>query len=164
VPKIPSVSRRTFITAGSVATAVGALELTGGLSIAPNRAAAATLTPSDIQFDVGQFIAPAQTWDGVTFQMPPVHTVYLTAKLTHHPNKAGRQVLTRALNQLEKAYPWSAAGLITFVAYGLPYFNRLDQDLVASMMPRLVSDNTRWATGSRSCGTTCRSSSRATTC
>jgi hypothetical protein len=128
-----------------VATAVGALELTGGLSIAPNRAAAATLTPSDIQFDVGQFIAPAQTWDGVTFQMPPVHTVYLTAKLTHHPNKAGRQVLTRALNQLEKAYPWSAAGLITFVAYGLPYFNRLDQDLVASMMPRLVSDNTRWA-------------------
>lgn len=143
--KIPAVSRRTFLAAGSVATAVGALELTGGLSTVPNRAAAATLDPSDIQFDVGNFIQPAQTWDGITYQMPPVHTVFLTAKLTHHPNKAGKAVLTRALNQLENNYPWSAAGLVTFVSYGLPYFNRFDPAIVEPQMPKLAGDPTRWA-------------------
>jgi hypothetical protein len=132
------------MAAGSVATAVGALELTGGLGTVPNRAHADTAAPSDIQIDVGRFIAPPQTWDGVTFQMPPVHTVFLTARLRHKPTRTGRHELDRALTKLENAYPWSAAGLITFVAYGLPYFARLDPTLVGSHMPRLVSDPTRW--------------------
>jgi hypothetical protein len=80
----------------------------------------------------------------VTFQLPPVHTVFLAAKLEHKPNRAGRHELDRALTRLENAYPWSAAGLITFVAYGLPYFNRLDPALVDSHMPRLLADPTRW--------------------
>jgi hypothetical protein len=123
---------------------VSALELTGALSTAPNRAHADTLTPPDIQFDMGDVIAPPQTWDGVTFRLPPVHTVFLTAKLEDKPNRAGRHELDRALTRLENAYPWSAAGLITFVAYGLPYFNRLEPAPVDSHMPRLVSDPTRW--------------------
>jgi hypothetical protein len=64
-----------------------------------------TLTPSDIQFDIGDVIAPPQTWDGVTFQLPPVHTVFLTAELEHKPNRAGRHELDRALTRLENAYP-----------------------------------------------------------
>src|SRR5215470_8478003 len=48
--------RRKFIAAGTVTTAVSALELAGALTTAPARADAATLAPSDIQFAVGDFI------------------------------------------------------------------------------------------------------------
>ncbi|HEX3649934.1 MAG TPA: hypothetical protein VHV49_16020 [Pseudonocardiaceae bacterium] len=138
-------NRRRFIVAGSAATAINALALTGSLGTIPERAEAATLAnPSDIQFDVGAFIQPAQTWDGITFQMPPVNTVFLTAALRRAPDLGGQQVIKRALNKLENAYPWSAAGLITFVSYGLPYFQRLDPTIVAAHMPRLASDQTRW--------------------
>jgi hypothetical protein len=137
-------NRRKFIAAGSITTAASALTLTGGLSTVPVRAAAATLDPSDIQFAIGDFIAPAQTWDGVEFRMPPVQTVFLTAKLSRTPTAADQQELQRALNQLESNYPWSAAGLLTLISYGLPYFNRFDPAVVASVMPRLASDPTRW--------------------
>jgi hypothetical protein len=130
---------------GSAATAINALAITGALGTVPERAEAATLaTPSDIQFDIGAFIQPAQTWDGVTFQMPPVNTIFLTFRLQRAPTAADQQALKRALNKLEAAYPWSASGLITLVAYGLPYFRRLDQTIVAAHMPRLASDPNRW--------------------
>lgn len=145
---LPSFNRRKFVAAGSVAAAAGALDLAGGLSTVPERAAAATLAltpPSDIQFDIAGYIEPARTWQGITFQMPPVHTVFLTAKLRGRPTHAGKVELRRALNQLEANYPWSASGLITFLSYGLPYFNRFDPALVASQMPKLLSDQTRFA-------------------
>jgi hypothetical protein len=143
--RTPSFSRRTFIAGGSVATAVAALELTSSLATTPARANADTLTPSDIQFDIGNFIAAAQTYEGITYQMPPVHTVFLTAQLKRTPTKADRTELKRALTKLENAYPWGAEGLVTYAAYGVPYFNRLDPDLVASHMPHLLSDPTRYA-------------------
>ncbi len=130
--------------------AVGALELTGQLAGIPQRAYAAT-TPSDIQFDIGAFLTtPPQTSDtGVVFQMPPVHTTFLTAALKRTPTKADQTEMGRVLSTLETYYPWGATHLVTFVAYGLPYFRRLPGGLpgtlVASRMPRLLSDTSRYA-------------------
>jgi len=143
VDTTPSVNRRNFLVVGSLATAVTVLQLTGGLATVPNRAYADTITPSDMQFDIGDFITAPQTIDGVTLQMPPVHTLFLTAQLVRRPSPADQTELDRTLNAMETAYPWSAAGLITFVSYGLPYFNRLNQNVVTANMPHLLSDTTR---------------------
>ena len=48
--------------------------------------------------------------------------------------------MNRALGLLEQHYPWGASHLVTFVAYGLPYFGRLPRNLVARHVPRLASD------------------------
>src|ERR1700723_1137991 len=69
---------------------------------------------------------PPQTYgSGVEFQMPPVHTVFLTAALNGTPTKKGQSAVSRAVEVIEEFYPWGAASLLTFVAYGLPYFSRL---------------------------------------
>jgi hypothetical protein len=145
VDRIPSVNRRNFIVVGSLATAVTALQLTGGLATIPNRANADTLpAPSDIQFDTGAFCAAPQTLQGIVMAMPPVHTLFLTAQLLRRPTRLDQIELDRVLTALETAYPWGAAGLITFVSYGLPYFQRLDQSVVTANLPRLSTDPTRF--------------------
>jgi hypothetical protein len=135
--------------AGVLAAAVGAIEAAGPLAFVPQRALAAA-TPSDIQFDIAKFLSvPPQTYgSGVEFQMPPVHTVFLTAALQRTPTVADQTEMDRVLAALERYYPWGAANLVTFVAYGLPYFHRLPGgvkgQLVASHMPRLASDTSRY--------------------
>jgi hypothetical protein len=61
----------------------------------------------------------------------------------------GRRALLNALAALESTYQFHAAGIISFLSYGIPYFNRLPGgmagSLVSSHMPRLTSDNTRFA-------------------
>ena len=56
--------------------------------------------------------------------------------------------MRRVLQVLEQYYPWGAAGLVTFVAYGLPYFTRLPGGLrgtlVSQHMPRLLPDPDRY--------------------
>jgi hypothetical protein len=144
VDKIPAVNRRKFLVVGSLATAMTALQMTGAISTVPDRATAATnpnLSPSDIQFDIGAFTAPPQTSSNfVTFAMPPVHTVLLTAQLLRKPTVADQTEFNRALAALESAYPWSAGGLITFVSYGLPYFNRLNQTVVNANVPKVAAN------------------------
>jgi hypothetical protein len=54
-------------------------------------------------------------------------------------------VLSGALNTIEGAYPFSPSGIFSFVSYGLPYFNRLPGQIVATNMPRLLSDKSRYA-------------------
>lgn len=144
------ISRRTVLRqAGVLAGAVAALQAAGRLALIPERALAAA-APSEIQFDIARFLAvPPQTYgSGVEFQMPPVHTVFLTAALRHTPAKADQAELDRVLGALELAYPWGAANLVTFVSYGLPYFRRLPGGLrgalVAGHMPRLRSDTSRY--------------------
>jgi len=150
VEPTPVISRRKALKhAGALATALGALELTGPLGWAPNRAYAEA-TPSDIQFDIGAFLTTGpQTTDGVTFQMGPVHTIFLTARLLRTPNRNDQAEMRRVLSQLEASYPWGATHLVTFVSYGLPYFRRLPGGLngtiVSSRMPRLLSNNSRFA-------------------
>lgn len=146
--KIPFVNRRSFIVAGSLATAFTALEMSGALSTAPNRAvadsSAAAPKPSDVQFDIGNFLtSPVTTTNNVTFQMPPVHTAFLTAQLFRRPFLADQAELNRALTALEVAYPWGAGNLVTFVAYGIPYFNRLNPAVVAAQVPKLASNHAR---------------------
>jgi hypothetical protein len=141
--------RAALRQAGALAAAVAALEAAGPLAFVPQRALAAT-APSDIQFDIAAFLSsPPQTFgSGVEFQMPPVHTVFLTAALQRTPAKPDQAELDRVLAALEQAYPWGAANLVTFVSYGVPYFTRLPGglrgSLVSGHMPRLVSDTSRY--------------------
>ena len=136
------MSRRTALKrAGALAVAFGALGAVGPFSFAPERAGASTV-PSDIQFDISPFLlVPPQNYGSdVQFQMPPVHAVFLTAALERTPTRADQAEMNRALGVLEQHYPWGAAHLLAFVAYGLPYFGRLPGSLVARHMPRLASD------------------------
>ena len=141
--------RAALKQAGVLAVAVGALEATQSLAIVPQRALAAA-SPPDIQFDISAFLAvPPRTYgSGVRFQMPPVHTMFLTAVLERRPTRADQAEMNRALGVLERFYPWGAAHLVTFVAYGLPYFGRLPGGpqgrLVSRHMPRLLSDTSRY--------------------
>jgi hypothetical protein len=144
------MTRRSVLKqAGVLAVAVGALEAAESLAVVPQRALAAA-SPSDIQFDISAFLAvPPQTYgSGVRFQMPPVHTIFLTAALERTPTRADQAEMHRALRVLERVYPWGAAHLVTFVAYGLPYFDRLpggpQGGLVSRHMPRLRSDTSRY--------------------
>jgi hypothetical protein len=130
-----SVSRRNILIGGALTAAATALEMTGAVSTIPARAEVAA-SPSDIQFDVGAFSSPPTTVSGIQVAFPPVHTVFLTARLLRKPGVADQNELKRVLAQLEASYPWGAASLFTFVAYGRPYFNRLNQTLVNATIPR----------------------------
>jgi hypothetical protein len=139
------VSRRTALkigAAGALATQAGMLET---LATMPNRLALAAGTLPNIQFDIGNFIPPAFTVEGVLVRFGPVFTAFFPGKLTRTPVLDDQKRLENALGRLEQAFPFSPKGLFAMVAYGLPYFKRLPQSLVASHMPRLLSDNTRWA-------------------
>ena len=152
VPEIMSeiasrpISRRKVLAVGALgiaASTLGALEV---LSPVPNRLAhAAPPHLPDIQFDISNYIGPITTIDGVQVRFGPVHTLFLTAQLTRRPDKRDQQLLSDALNTIEATYPFSPGGIFTFVSYGLPYFARLPQALVSSDMPRLLSDNARFA-------------------
>src|SRR3984885_15676158 len=144
------ITRRDVLkSGGALVAAVAALEAVGPFSFLPERANAAT-SPSDTQFDISAFLSvPPQTFgSGVEFQMPPVHTVFLTAALTGTPTFQGQSAVSRAVERIEEAYPWGAASLVTFVSYGLPYFAKLPGgltgSLVSSHMPRLASDSGRY--------------------
>src|SRR5487761_1391896 len=145
----PMTRRTALKRAGALAAALAALEIAEPLSAVPERALAAT-SPADIQFDISAFLsAPPNTYgSGVLFQMPPVHTVFLTAALHRTPVKADQAELNRVLAALEQYYPWGAAHLVTFLGYGLPYFGRFPGgakgSLVSGHMPRLTSDHARY--------------------
>ena len=146
----PLISRRNALkSASALALAVSALEMAGPLAWAPQRADAATALP-DIQFDIAALMTtPPQTSDtGVVFQMPPVHTVFVTARLQRTPTLADQTMLADALSQIETSYAFNATNILTFVSYGIPYFSRLPGgltgSLVSSHMPRLASSTSRY--------------------
>jgi hypothetical protein len=146
----PAVTRRGVLgLGGALAVAIGALQMTRSLSAVPRRAPV-TAEPSDIQFDIAAFMAgPPRTYgSGVSFQMPPVHTVFVTGRLLRAPARADQAEMLRVLQMLEQYYPWGAAGLVTLVAYGLPYFTRLPGGLKGTLvrqhMPRLLPDPDRY--------------------
>jgi hypothetical protein len=143
-----SIDRRTAMKAGTATFLASQMALFEGLAWAPQRIALASSTPSDIQFDIGAFVHPAQTFNdgagnvvadfGVTF------TMIAPARLTRTPSHFDQAVLDEALETIEANFPFSPAGAFVFTMYGLPYFNRLPQGLVRATMPRLLSDNTRF--------------------
>jgi hypothetical protein len=111
-----------------------------------NRAEAATDSHHkpkfpDIQFDIGNFINAAATFnDGagnVVAQFAPVFSLFQPLTLTRKPDRADRARLADALDTIEDHYQASPAGvLIVSVSYGLPYFNRLNQDVVNREIPK----------------------------
>jgi hypothetical protein len=153
-PAIGTLGRRAFFKgAGALALALGTVELAGRHAIPPLRMALDASSLPDIQFDIGSFIAsPITLSDGggtITAQLPPVHSVFVTAKLNRTPTVADQQNLSSALATIESAYQFAADGILTFIAYGIPYFNRLPGgmtgSLVSSHMPRLLSNTSRFA-------------------
>jgi hypothetical protein len=156
-----SVSRRTALKAGGITVAAaGTLEMLGKLAFKPARAGAAgaelaadpqaiTANLPDIQHNIGPFLgggahAP-QTINGVRVQFGPVFTVMSTWSLLRTPNRADQAEMARALDTIENTWAFGPSGVFVFVAYGTPYFNRLPAGLVASAIPRLTKDTSRFA-------------------
>jgi len=144
------MSRRSALKAGTAtAFLLGQAAMFETLAVQPARAATTAAAFSDIQFNMNAFVHPAQVYnDGagnVTAQFPIVYTLFLPISLTRTPTKTDQATLANALLIIEDEYPASPSGVLIFsVSYGLPYFNRLPSSLVASKMPRLASDNTRF--------------------
>jgi hypothetical protein len=134
-PAAPMNRRTALKRAGALAVALGALEAVGPFSFAPVRVGA-SIVPSDIQFDISAFLpVPPQNYGSdVQFQLPPVHTAFLTAALERTPTRDDQAEMNRALGVLEQHYPWGATHLVTFVAYGRPYFGRLPSGLAGSLV------------------------------
>jgi hypothetical protein len=143
-------SRRTALKAGAGAVLTTQALLLQDLAFVPARPAFAAPAFSDIQFDIGRFLtqAPSVFDDGggsVTAQFGPIFTLLEPARLTRNPTRADQATLTNALNTIESIYTAAPSGvLIAAVGYGLPYFNRLPQALVAGRMPRLASNTSRF--------------------
>src|SRR5579875_240813 len=88
LPKKP-VSRRSLIKLGLVGAAATVAGI-DALAWLPKRQALAASTSTsfpDIQFDIGNFIAPAQAINGISFRFGPVYTVFLTATLSWSPTR-----------------------------------------------------------------------------
>src|SRR5580698_7860709 len=85
-------------------------------ALAATKAASSPSFP-DIQFDLGAFFPAAQT-------------------LNRTPSTADQTTFANALNQIEESFPASPSGLlIQSVAYGIPYFNLLQQSVVTANIP-----------------------------
>ncbi|MDT4988533.1 MAG: hypothetical protein QOI74_2627 [Micromonosporaceae bacterium] len=143
-----SVSRRSVRRGGpALATAAGTVDLTRRLAWLPQRATASgpAVEPSDIQFDVDRLIPPPMVIDGVPVRFGPIHTIFATAILAGTPTLRDQQVFADALATIERAYPYLPGGVMTHVAYGLPYFRRLPAGLLALHLPRLLTDTRRYA-------------------
>jgi hypothetical protein len=136
------------LKAGVAGVVAGQAAVLENLAVMPSRVALAATTPSDIQFDIGAFIAPAKTFnDGagnVVAQFGPVFAVLAPAKLTRTPNIFDQFRLRDALQTIEQNFPMSPAGVFVHVHYGLPYFRRLQSGVFQRFVPRLASDNTRF--------------------
>jgi hypothetical protein len=132
-------SRRSVLKAGVAGVLASQLALLERLAWAPDRLAMAAPALSDIQFDIGKFIPPAFTVNGVLVRFGPVYTALVPAKLTRNPVHGDRLPWDRALDTIEQVYPFSPAGVFTFVGYGLPYFNRLPKSVVSAHMPSVTA-------------------------
>ena len=130
---------------GLAATTLGSLEL---LARPPQRAAARGGALPEIQFAIDRFIPRAIKVEGVPVRPGPVYTAFLTFALQRTPAQGDQATLQRALGLIESSYPFSPAGVFTTVCYGIPYFERLPGGmagpLLASHMPRLLADQTRY--------------------
>jgi hypothetical protein len=131
-------SRRAALRGGGAALVAAQAGLLEQLAWEPGRLALAATSPPDIQFDIGNFIAPAVTVNGVLVRFATVFTLFVPARLNRTPSKADQATLANALNTIEANIPFSPSGVFTFVSYGLPYFRRLPSTLVNANIPKLA--------------------------
>src|SRR5262249_1238749 len=99
----------------------------------------------DIQFDVGEFLAPVRTIDGVDFRFGPTYTQFQPARLRRRPTLDDQRALADALETIEGTYEFSPSGVFTFAAYGIPYFRLLPRSVVGESSPRLDAEPGRFA-------------------
>jgi hypothetical protein len=140
----PVSRRRALGLGGAFAGALGTLGLVGELAWMPERVAWADTNAipfPDVQFDLAPFMPPAQTRDGVQLAMPPIHTVFVTARLARAPSKADQVRMESALRTIESNYPYSPGGVMTHVAYSDNYFGRLPASVVTASMPLTTAFN-----------------------
>src|SRR5437660_3510293 len=139
----PALSRRTLLKVGGMSAAtVAAL---GAAACVPERVARAMPTSfPDIQFDIGAFVHPVQTINNIPVSFGVTFTFLAPASLTRTPTRNDQAVLDEALETIEAVFSFSPSGIFTFVAYGIPYFNRLPGSIVASTVPRLTSNTNRF--------------------
>jgi hypothetical protein len=144
------LSRRSALKGGGAsAFLISQAVLFERLGRSPQRSSPTATKFSDIQFDMGAFVNPPQTFDDgagdVTVAFPPVYTLLLPVALNRTPTRADQSTLAEALIMIEASYPASPSGLLIFsVSYGLPYFSRLPQALVNGTMPTLLADPDRF--------------------
>jgi hypothetical protein len=146
LPKSKPLNRRALLKIGgasAIATTMASVSATAWMPKRANALVRNTQFP-DIQFDIGAFVHPAVTTAGIKVQFGVTYTYLGPAKLTRTPTKTDQAILANAMNTVEAVYPFSPSGVFAYVAYGLPYFNRLPASLVASHMPRLASDHSRF--------------------
>jgi uncharacterized membrane protein YgcG len=155
-PSRSAVTRRNLLISGGVlAAAFAGLEGLRNAATTPVRLAVdpgqlgkagmhgRKLPP--IQFDIGNFTAPAITINGILVGFLPVFTLFATATLMSRPSKEDQRELADGLDEVEKRYPFSPSGVFAFVAYGLPYFEKFPSKLFDAKVPRLLSDKSRFA-------------------
>lgn len=147
-----TLNRRTLLKAGgAVGAATGLLTALDTVAWRPLRqSAGAAPAPADIQHDIGAFVAPAFSINGIQVQFGPVFTTFATATLSRLPTKAEQTTFTNALATIEQQYPWGPGGIVTFVSYGLPYFRRLpggvnNGSLAFNNIPKLINNTSRLA-------------------
>jgi hypothetical protein len=134
------VSRRGVLIGGTAAVAALSIpEMLKELSWLPNREALAAVNFPDIQFELGPFMPAARTFDGILVGMPPIHTIFLTARLARPPSKADAGRMESALTTIEANYPYAPGGVFTHVSYSDNYFARLPAALVNARMPRTIA-------------------------
>ncbi|HZO72411.1 MAG TPA: hypothetical protein VFB60_09435 [Ktedonobacteraceae bacterium] len=140
---MPALSRRDLLKVGGLSA--GALAALGAAAWIPTRVARAMpLSFPDIQFDIGAFVHPAQTINGIQVDFGVTFTFLAPATLTRTPSRNDQAVLDEALETIESVFSFSPSGIFTFVAYGIPYFNRLPGSIIASTVPRLSFNHNRF--------------------
>src|SRR5215469_4201224 len=119
------ISRRSALKLGAAGVLASQMELLEQLAWKPQRLAMAANPPNEIQFDIGAFIPPAFSVNGVQVRFATVFTVFQPVRLSRNPDGIDQQILTGALHTIEDFYDFSPSGIFMFVSYGVPYFNRL---------------------------------------
>jgi hypothetical protein len=137
-------SRRRILATGAgagasaIAGALGIYRLVDHITDSPPRAK--TIAP--IAWPAEQHVMldlPLVLDGGLQVVQRPLHHQILTAALTVPPDRAGmisaRRRLEEALQQLERIYPPTPAGLGMALAWGLPYFRRYVPAAAAQHLP-----------------------------
>jgi hypothetical protein len=140
----PRVSRRSVLVGGSAVVATLAIpEMLRQLSWIPDRVAVAATAAAgslpDVQFDLGPYLPAARTFDGILAAMPPVQTIFLTARLSRAPSKADAGRMESALSTIEANYPYAPGGVFAHVSYSDNYFTRLPASVVSAHLPKTIA-------------------------
>ncbi len=100
------VSRRAMLKLGALGVAASTLGILEAQAWLPRRIAhAAPARLPDIQFDISNYLAPARTIDGVLFRFGPVHTLFVTARLTRTPTSPISRFFPRPSIRLKMPMP-----------------------------------------------------------